>query len=303
MEAMIENRKLRSCLWIVNVLQKHHRLTLAEIGDYWQRDETISLGLMLSRRTFFNYRSAIQDMLGIVIDCDKATNTYYINLEEGSKLSNWLISSFNISQLMTDSQEVRERILLDAPPSGAEHFTTVVEAFRRQCCLKVTYQKFDEAEPYECHLQPYCLKIHQQRWYLLAVKNHGVHAATFALDRMLRVELLHDEAFLPPAAFSAQDFYGSCFGVWTGEGEVPRIRLRAYGNERNYLRTLPLHASQREVVKDDDYSDFEVNCYTTRDLLLHLLSHGRGLEVLEPAEFREAMKQEVIGMFERYGEM
>lgn len=301
MDTLIENRKLRGCLWIVNMLQKYGRLKLSELSQYWLEDTDISRGVMLGRRTFFNYRLAIQDMLGIVIECDKPTNTYYIKMQDDNALSNWLVSSFNVGQLVTDRQEVRNRILLDAPPSGMEHFSTIVESFRRNCCLRVTYQKFDGMEPYDCHLQPYCLRIHQHRLYLLAVKNHGTHPVTFALDRMKQVELLRDDAFAPADGFSAQEYYRNSYGIWTQEGEVPELRLRAYGNERNYLRTLPLHASQREVMATADYSDFVLTCYPTRDLLLHLLSHGQGLEVLAPDSLRQEMAQEVRSMMERYG--
>ena len=300
METMIESRKMRSCMWIVNILQKHGRLTLAQLREFWQDDVDISRGMPLPRRTFFDYRNAIQDMLGIVVDCDKPTNTYYLNEGVGRDLSKWLISSFNVSQLVRENEEVRDRILLESPPSGMEHFQSIVEALRRQCCMLVTYQKFDDSDPYECHLQPYCLKLHQQRWYLLAVKDHGTRAVTFALDRIKHIDLMHSEKSPLPDGFTAQDYYGNCYGVWTGEGEVPAVRLRAYGNECKYLRSLPLHPSQREVLTCDAYADFELHCYTTRELLLHLLSHGSGLEVLEPKDFREAVEKEVREMMGKY---
>lgn len=300
MQTMFENRQLRSCLWIINILQRYGKMTLSEIRSCWQDDEAISQGNDLPRRTFFNYRATIQDVFGILIDCDKSTNTYYINVSADQTLGNWLISSFNIGQLVMDSEAVRERILLDPPPSGMPHFNTIVESFRRNCCLMIMYQKFSGEEPYECHLQPYCLKIHQQRWYLLAVKNHGTRPATFALDRIQSVKLLPDDHFLPEEGFSPHSYYEQSFGVWAMEGEAPVIRLRAYGNERNYLRTLPLHASQREETVTEFYSDFRIQCFPTRDLLLHLLSHGQGIEVLGPAEFREQVADELSKMMMRY---
>lgn len=301
MKAMFENRQLRSCLWIIHILQKYGKLSLKEIQQYWLDDQDISAGVVLPSRTFFNYRLTIQDVFGIVIECDKPTNTYYINIEGDRALSDWLISSFNVGQLVMDSQEVKERILLEAPPHGMTHFNTIVESFRRHCALKVLYQKFDGAEPYECHLKPYCLKLYQQRWYVLALKDNGEHPITFALDRIRQVDLLPDEPFAPEKDFSSNLYYRDSFGVWVGEGEAPLIILRAHGGERNYLRTLPIHASQKEVYETADYSDFQIRCFPTRDLLLHLLSHGKGLEVVAPADFRKVVAEEVQAMAERYG--
>lgn len=301
MKAQIENRRLRSCLWLVSLLQRHRELTYAEINAYWCADADISGGSDLPRRTFTDYCHVIEDTLGMLIECNRRGNTYSIGATSDGTLSQWLISSFSVSQLVRESEEVRDRIILGLPPSGMGYFNTIVEAFRNNCCIRITYQKFDGVEPYDCHLQPYCLKIHQQRWYLLAIKDHGTRPVTFALDRMKHVELLHDEIFMVEDGFSAQEYYKGSFGVWTQEGEAPEVLLRAYGSERNYLRTLPLHASQREVKTAADYSDFVLKCFPTRDLLLHLLSHGQGLEVLSPDSLRRDMAHEVRLMMERYG--
>ena len=298
---MFENRQLRSCLWLVHILQKNKRLKFAEINRYWQADLSVSGGNPMPLRTFHNYRNSVQDLFGIVIDCHKPTNTYYINIEQEESLSSWLISSFNVGHLLMDTPEVRRRFLIDAPLSGMVHFNTIVDSFRRNCSLNVVYQKFNGAEPYSCHLQPYCMKLHQQRWYLLAIKNHGDRPVTFALDRMQQVEL-DQEDFLLPEDFTPQTYYHDSFGVWVGEGDAPIIRLRAFGAERNYLRTLPLHPSQQEVLTADDFSDFILCCHTTKDLLLHLLSHGKGIEVLAPESFRADVANELEAMFSRYKE-
>lgn len=303
MKAMFENRQLRSCLWIIHILQKYGKLSFRDIQQYWLSDQEISAGVNLPARTFFNYRLTIQDVFGIVIECEKPTNTYYINVEGDKTLSSWLISSFNVGQLVMDSQEVKDRILLEAPPHGMTHFNTIVESFRRHCSLMLKYQKFNGAEPYVCHLKPYCLKLHQQRWYLLAIRDDGTRPITFALDRIQQVELLRDEPFEPEKDFSPQQYYQECFGVWLGEGEAPVITLRVYDGERNYLRTLPLHSSQREVTITEHYSDFQIHCFPTRDLLLHLLSHGKGLEVISPEDFRREVAAEVRALSERYGKM
>lgn len=300
MKTLFENRQLRSCLWLVHTLQTNGHLTLAQIGEFWLQDKDISGGVALPRRTFYNYRNTIQDLFGIVIECQSSNNTYYIDVSANDAMSDWIISSFNVGQLVSDSEEVKNRILLDAVPRGMMHFTAVVEAFRRNCCLEMVYQKFDGAEPYTCHLQPYCLKLYQHRWYLLAVKDHGGRLLTFALDRVLRLAPLHDDPFLVDSSFSPSDYYKDSFGIWVGEGEAPEILIRAYGSERNYIRTLPLHASQRETLTTESYSEFSLKCHPTRDLMLHLLSHGRGLEVVAPVQFRQEMAEEIARMAEHY---
>lgn len=303
MKTLVENRQIRSCLFLVHLLQRHGKLSLRQINEYWRSETSISGGAALSPRTFYYYRNTILDMLGVAIECHKPTNTYYIIAKDENELSAWLISSFNVGQLVMDSEAVRDRILLEPAPRGMKHFSLVVEAFRKNLCLQMRYQKFDGAEPYDCHIQPCCMKLYQQRWYLLGVKDHGTHAVTFALDRIRQLELLEEPIEQEVSQrVDGQTYYRDCFGVWSGEGEVPTIRLRVYGKERQYVQSLPLHHSQRKVTEDADWTDFTLQCYPTRDLMLHLLSHGRGVEVLEPDSLRQAMAEEVRGMQALYAE-
>lgn len=64
MKESFENHRLRSCLWIANVLERHKALTLHEINQRWVEDENISGGVEISRRTFYNYIMA--ETYGIV---------------------------------------------------------------------------------------------------------------------------------------------------------------------------------------------------------------------------------------------
>ena len=61
-----------------------------------------------------------------------------------------------------------------------------------------------------------------------------------------------------------------------------RVVIRAYGQERFYLKDLPLHHSQREIAQGDDYTDFELHLRPTKDFCNCLLSHGCHIKVLSP---------------------
>jgi predicted DNA-binding transcriptional regulator YafY len=68
----------------------------------------------------------------------------------------------------------------------------------------------------------------------------------------------------------------------------------------NYLRTLPLHHSQRELESTPDYTDFSYDIRPTSDFLGELLRHSNGIEVLEPQELREKMRQRILEMYHYY---
>lgn len=301
MTTQIESRRLRSCLFIANLLRRFERLTLAQISHYWQQSADVSDGRPLARSSFNDYRRAIADLFGLYIECDHRTHQYYIELSADDDLSEWVLSSFSLASLTQEGQEVKQRILLDAPPQGMQYFTLVVEAFRAKCCLKATYQKFG-AEPYDCLLRPYVLKTYKGRWYLLCQKNDETALKVMALDRFTHMQLLPDVPFDLPDGFSPQQHFAHSFGIYVNPGVPPTVRLRAHGQGRNYLRLSPMHPTQREEQVDDETSDFLMQCHTTPDLTLELLRQGHLIEVMEPASLRQAVAEELQKCYKIYNE-
>lgn len=303
MNNQIENRRLRICLWLVKNLQRHKALTLEEIRELWGKSEFCSDGQSyLHRQSFVDYRNTAEELLHIEIGCDRRTNKYYLANKDDSKLSDWLISSFSIGDLAREQQDIKDRILLDQPPLGIEYFDLIVDAFREGYAMEMTYKKFYDSEPYTCFIEPYCLKHDQKRWYLLARKDHRPYLQTFALDRILSITERKDCPFKPEEDFSPRRHFEHSFGVFVGEQPPINIKIRAYGVGRDYLRTAPLHHTQREVLLDNETSDFTIYCRATRDLMLHLLSQGSDIEVIEPLEFREQIEAEAKKIIARYSD-
>jgi predicted DNA-binding transcriptional regulator YafY len=104
-----------------------------------------------------------------------------------------------------------------------------------------------------------------------------------------------------PADFSPQDYFAEYFGVLT-DSSVPmtHVVIRAHNWTPGYLRTLPLHQSQRELTSTADYTDFSFDLRPTSDFLGQLLSQGSGIEVLEPQELRQKMRDLIAENLRRY---
>ena len=90
------------------------------------------------------------------------------------------------------------------------------------------------------------------------------------------------------------------FGVLTIDVPMAHVVVRAYDRTPHYLRTLPLHHSQREIATTEHYADFSFDIRPTPDFLGKLLSHASGIEILEPADVRQKMKDMITGTLKRY---
>ena len=286
-------------IWIINTLRAYRKLTFEELNQKWQ-DDNIADGNPLHRSSFNRHRDAILDMFGIIIDCEPRTYKYYISNKEvlsDDSIERWLFSTLTVHGVLADSAAVKERLVLENAPAGVEFLNTIIRAIRTNHRLLIGYKKF-QTEGYEKVVCPYALKLFRQRWYLLA-QNDENQMRIYALDRITMMELT-DDTFEIPVDFSAQTYFSEYFGVLTNDTPMAHVVLRAHNWMPNYLRTLPLHPSQRELESTPDYTDFSYDIRPTSDFLGELLRHSNGIEVLEPQDLREKMQQMIVETLKRY---
>ena len=110
-----------------------------------------------------------------------------------------------------------------------------------------------------------------------------------------------DELFEFPEDFSTERFFKDFYGVLChADEEVERIVIRAYPPLTHYLRTLPLHHSQKELQSTPEYADFEFYLHPTFDFLQELFAQTHEVEVLEPLRLRNSMKEYLLKALKRY---
>ena len=272
----------------------------------FMQDEDLSHGQPLLKNTLLNYKAAILDMFDILVECNRHNRRYYIDVEDTNELSNWLINSFSLGQLVREQQEVRDRILLEPTPLGMRFFSRVVEAIRLRIPLQLTYQKFVDQQPYQCRLEPYCVKLHDGRWYLTGRKDDRRYLQSFAFDRIEHLTLIEGEHFGFEVAFDPQNYFRHSYGIFTSP-TPEEVVLRVYGQTYHFLHTKPLHASQHErllsdasVPDSDRIWEFTYHICPSPDFLHELLRWGAGLEVVGPDWLRQEMRNTLAAALSRY---
>lgn len=273
-------------IWLVDTIKRYGHITREELNVRWKKSP-FSNGESLPRRTFYNYRMAIEELFKINIECNTSTFEYYI--DEGDthneSVTNWLLNSAATSNVLSDSRDVSNRIFLEDVPSAREFLATVIDALKEYHQIKFTYQPYSRlnATP-DVVVEPYFLKIFRQRWYVTGRNVKEDKVKTYALDRMKDVVVLQEE-FEIPEDFDVEEYTKYSFGIVFSQGEVKNVAIKTDARQAKYLRALPLHSSQQEMIHDS-YSIFNYRLRITPDFVEELLSHGSSITVMEPPELR-----------------
>ncbi len=287
-------------IWLIDTIERRKRITLAELNEQWMQSSLCD-GRPLSRRTFFNYRDAIYDTFGITLACDRATYEYYIahdETEAQSRLSRWLLDSMSINGMLSDSQDVSSRIILENVPSARQHLPTVVQAMKQGLRISYSYHSYQRVNATQVTLEPYFVKIFKQLWYVIGFDMKDKRIKTYSLDRMSDLHITR-EKFHMPEDFDPIHFFEDCFGITQNQDEPKDIVLRVSSTQAKYFRALPLHPSQQEEVHDR-YSIFHYRMKLTYDLKEELMSHGSNIEVIAPPELKAQIVTELKNALSNY---
>ena len=292
-------------IWLVdNIFRAGERgITLEEINRRWMRSQYNETGENYPERSFHRHKNAIKELFDIDIACDKRTGCYTIanadDMNQGG-VRTWLLNTFAVNNLINESHHLKRRILFEEIPSGQRFLTTIIESMRDKLTVMLTYRSFNREQPSTFEVHPYCVKVFKQRWYLVAYSPGYDAIRIYALDRVEEVQPT-ESRFRLPKNFDAKEYFADSFGIIVdGEYAVERVRIKVFDGQRNYLRTLPLHATQQEVETTEEYSVFAFRLRPTFDFQQELRRYGSAVEVLSPQWLRDVFAAEVMRMAEIY---
>lgn len=277
-------------VWLIEQLQMTPPPgpTLEDLRDRW-------LALpghvgILSRDMLTTHRQAIKDFMGIVISAPDRMHYRIMNPEALvlDSLANDLLKSIQNYSFLQQYKELGKQIQPEQIETGSRYLRLIGQALRDKQKLLITYQKFSDENPYDAIVHPYCLKADKGRWYILAYKEGSEcqePAQCFALDRTLRLTLL-PETFVPNRRIKVATYFRDCFGVWRDYEHYPvrRVVITCTDKVAHYLRTLPLHHSQKEIrCKEEGYASFRYRISPSPDFIAELRKWGDEVKMEEVA--------------------
>lgn len=278
-------------VWLLELLlDNSNGYSMKEINELLVRNNNEEI----PRRTFIRTKEAIEDIFSVQIKYDRQRDKYYI--ENGKETYEFLRSAFAVNQMVSENRDLAERILLEDTSAGSNIFLPeITTAMRENRRLSITYQSYEMQTAREFEIEPYALRYFGRRWYVLAHTDFHNSLRLYALDRMKDVKI-SDKLFKLPEDFSADDYFSRYFGVIVTDGKAENIQLKTTDTRAKYLRSLPLHRSQKEIASNL----FELHLVPTDDFINAVRAMGAEVEVVSPDWVRKRLLQEAKDMVKKY---
>jgi predicted DNA-binding transcriptional regulator YafY len=146
---------------------------------------------------------------------------------------------------------------------------------------------------------PLALKEARFRWYLIAQDSKDGAIKSFGLDRISRLEI-SARHFEYPSTFDAEEKFKHTFGIISGEEAPEKIQLWLTREQGNYIKSLPLHHSQKIISETNTEVVLELYVCPTHDFMMELLSMGANVKVLEPESLKKKIRAKLLDAVELY---
>jgi len=278
-------------IWLVDILRRHDGLTFKELNALWMENTELNpFGKPMTKRTLHRHQNEIMEIYGFAIKCNLSNYKYYVDhtyKEKEDDVSSWLLQTLSIDNMIRENRSLNQRILLESHPTGENCLPIILLSMKESTQLEITYCRFEGDQAYTATISPYFVKVFGQRWYVIGLTSrHPGELRTYALDRISQAKRTGIK-FSYPSNFSPADYFCNSFGIYHSDKPAERIEIKVYGNQRKYLRSLPLHISQIEKETNDNFSIFSMELCIDEDFVREIMKNGSAFEILEPASLRE----------------
>lgn len=273
---------------------KNKPMTFNELQTKLQKEESLSDGKTdFAQRTFQRYLKDINDLFGIEIKANGHNQYVIISEGEYTHFDNRLFEYFNIFSAMSQLKKINQTVYTEVRcEQGTENMFVMVHAIINTFKISFTHKKYGDGTISRREVKPYAIKESMGRWYLIAVdqaKNGEEILKTFGLDRITDVTV--EKTSFKRKNIDINEEFEGCYGIINVDWEeIQNVRLAFDSFKANYIKSYPLHSSQKEICSDDKETIFEYDLRITQDLVMAVLSHGKEVRVKTPQRLKDEVQ-------------
>ena len=172
-------------------------------------------------------------------------------------------------------------------------FDLIYQASIEKRSVSIKYFTMENKKITERVIDPYAFKLWFGIWYLVGYCHLRGEVRTFRVDRIREVGML-DKKFIVADGFDLDKFFEGSWGIV--KGKKCRVKLKFSSEIADFVGEINWHPSQKLAKNVDGTLLAEFEVMGLNEIKIWILGFGKDVEVLEPAELRENMREIVCGM-------
>lgn len=299
---MSKQGTVRRYILIIEKLGRKQFPSFDEIKNYLSNHD-----FEVSNRTIQRDIEQIRSEFGIEIQYNRFKNGYFINEDLSLDLESFVrfFEIVNTADLLIESlkesKDTLDYISFEAQGSlkGIENLKPLLFAIKNRRVISFTHENFYEKTHSNHTVKPYLLKEYQNRWYLIGTIKPTDEFRTFGIDRISNL-VVSETTFKPSKKKKASKLFEHTIGLTYSLGEVEDVVLSFTALQGKYIKTLPLHSSQRILVDNEKELQIKLKIIPNFEFQQQLLKLGDNVKVLQPQWLADEIKTVLTNTLKQY---
>lgn len=176
---------------------------------------------------------------------------------------------------------------------GIKHLKPLYLAIKKKQVLQITYKGFKDEISKIFEFHPHVLRQYNRRWFVYGLnKTNDIGKWSIPLDdRLVSFDILEDEFYVETKT-DWESFFRTMVGVTRiKDAQIERVVLRFHNGREDYFKTKPFQPDYEEFFDDDKQDQVWFETIINKELVQQLLSYGQDVQVLEPEQLKQELRE------------
>lgn len=199
-----------------------------------------------------------------------------------------------LGQTESTAKELRKRIKvlgMGSRKNTIENFSEIGAALLKRNRLAIEYYSKSKNELTQREISPQRLIFYRENWYLDAYCHMRKELRSFAVDGIQKAALTSKKAE-EISEKQCQEHFSESYGIFSGKA-TQRAKLRFTPEHARWVSAENWHGQQVGSFDRDGFYILEFDYNQDPELIMDILKHGSGVEVLAPATLKNKVKEEL----------
>jgi predicted DNA-binding transcriptional regulator YafY len=206
-----------------------------------------------------------------------------------------------LGQSEVSAKELRKRIKvfgMSARKNVLENFEEVGVSLLKRQRLHLSYYSKGKDELTERAVSPQRLIFYRDNWYLDAYCHFRKGLRSFAMDGIRTAHVLEDKA-TEVAEKELHENFAESYGIFSGKA-TQRAKLRFTPEKARWVSAETWHGQQVSSFDKAGNYTLEFDYNQDPELVMEIMKHGDGVEVIGPASLKSKVKAELEKALKKY---